>query len=148
MELFTLDYSVVLTNLINVGVALAFFACFWLANLSFSLYYNLGVAKEGFSGKKLINGIFKLIALCIGMALLTFAISAFPIFLQYIGIPVPESWVEVFNVSAMLMVILTGAMSYGKEAIETVIAIFSRVDKPVDILEDLLVKPEEIKIDK
>lgn len=148
MELFALDYSVVLTNLINVGVALTFFACFWLANFSFSLYYNLGIAKEGFSKKKLINGICKLLALCIGMAFLTFAISILPIFLQHVGIPLPEAWVEVFNVSAMLMVILTGAMSFGKEAIETVMAIFTKADKPVDIFEDLLVKPEELETDK
>lgn len=146
MELFTLDYSTVITNFINVSISLVFFACFWLANFSFSLYYNLGIAKESFSSQKLLNGICKLIALCIGMAFLTFAISALPIFLQYIGIPLSEAWSELFNVSAMLIVILTGAFSFGKEAIETVVAIFS--GKNTETLDELFINTKENKTDK
>ena len=147
MEILTLDYSIIIANMVNVGVALVFFACFWLANFSFSLYYNLGIAKESFSGKKLINGICKLIALCVGMAFLTFAISALPIFLQYIGIPLPEAWAEVFNVTAMLGVILTGALSFGKEAIKTVAAIFAGIDT-AEIKEGIIIKESEFDIEK
>lgn len=127
MQLLNFDYSVITANLTDVGIALMFFGCFWLANFAFSIYYNIGIAKESFNITKLLKGFFKLIALCFGIACLTLAISALPLFLQYIGIPLPEAWAEVFNVTAMLTVILTGAASYGKEAITTATNIFSGV---------------------
>lgn len=132
MDIFNFDYSIIITNLTNVGLALMFFACFWVANFAFSIYYNIGIAKENFDFMKLLKGVLKLFALCVGMAFLTLAISAFPMFLQYIGIPISEDWGDVFNVTAMLTVIFAGAISYGKEAISTAARIFSgKSDKEV-----------------
>lgn len=132
MQILNFDYSIITANLTNVGVSLMFFGCFWLANFAFSIYYNIGVAKESFKLTKLLKGLFKLLAICFGMSCLTLAISGLPLFLQHVGIPLPEAWTEVFNVTAMLTVVLTGAVSYGKEAIATATNIFSGVKNTND----------------
>ena len=47
-------FNALLENLTNIGWAMLIFLCAYLANVAFSLWYNIKIRKEDFDREKLI----------------------------------------------------------------------------------------------
>ena len=49
-------FEIIIGNLIKIGYAMAIFLCAYLANVVFSLWYNIKINCEPFSREKLATG--------------------------------------------------------------------------------------------
>ena len=111
--------NLILSNLCNVGVAVALLIVAWLANFSLSLYYNITLLKENWDRKKFLVGTGKLLSVCIGIALLTVAITALPVFFARMGIELPAGASDTVNIIVLITMFAVTAYKYITDAIET-----------------------------
>lgn len=72
-------FNALLENLTNIGWAMLIFLCAYLANVAFSLWYNIKIRKEDFDREKLIASGLKILVFVVGLTLLCTAITALPI---------------------------------------------------------------------
>ena len=111
--------EILITNLTNIGFAMALLSIAYVSNICFSLYYNIKISKESFDFNKLLNGVIKLIALCAGIATLAFVITLLPIYLTNIGIPIEEEFGNTFSIIAIISLFVQSIYKYIREAYET-----------------------------
>ena len=60
-------FNALLENLTNIGWAMLIFLCAYLANVAFSLWYNIKIRKEDFDRKKLIASGLKILVFVVGL---------------------------------------------------------------------------------
>lgn len=98
----------VLKNLIDIGWAMLIFLAAYLANVAFSLYYNIRILLQPFDKNKAINSALKVAAFVVGLTLLCVSITTLPLFAEQLGWAIPEEYTEIFAdlviVGAVLMV--------------------------------------------
>lgn len=111
--------NLILSNLCNVGIAVALLIVAWLANFALSLYYNITLLKENWDRKKFLVGAGKLLSVCIGIALLTVAITALPEFFTRMGIEFPAGATDTVNIIVLITMFAVTAYKYITDAIET-----------------------------
>ena len=63
-------FEIIIGNLIKIGYAIAIFLCAYLANVVFSLWYNIKINCEPFSREKLATGGLKALTFIVGAVLL------------------------------------------------------------------------------
>ena len=68
----------VLKNLIDIGWAMLIFLAAYLANVAFSLYYNIRILLQPFDKNKAINSALKVAAFVVGLPLLCVRIPHCP----------------------------------------------------------------------
>ena len=117
--------SQMITNLENVGIGLAIFIIAYLANMCFSLFYNIKILGESFDKSRIGNGIVKIIVFVIGMALVTIAVTGLPVFAEVVGFAIPDEYVDVFSVAVIIGMPLYGAVKYIKQAHDKMTNIFN-----------------------
>ena len=100
--------NAVLNNLIDIGWAMLIFLAAYLANVAFSLYYNIRILLQPFDKEKAINSALKVAAFVVGLTLLCVSITTLPLFAEQLGWAIPEEYTEIFAdlviVGAVLMV--------------------------------------------
>lgn len=106
-------------NLIYIGIAMGLLAVSWLSNFAFSLYYNIKLLSEPFDWDRIKTGVLKLIAVVAGTGLLVVVITFVPIFLQYVGVEIPDDYVQFFSVLAIVALFAKSIYTYIKQAYET-----------------------------
>lgn len=104
--------QVILENLKNISVGLGIFVFAYLANMSFSLYYNIKIAGEIFDSTKMKNGLLKMLSFLIGTLTLVIAVSIIPIYADKVGFTLPEDFVSAFSTVAIISVPLYGSCRY------------------------------------
>lgn len=118
----SLEYNLALT-----GVFMGLLALSWFSNFSCSLWYNVKFLHESFDKAKMLNGLLKLISLCLGIASFVIVITAVPIVLTEVNIPIPDDFTELFSIATILGVFLTkGIIPYCMEAYTTFTNIISK----------------------
>ena len=70
--------NAVLNNLIDIGWAMLIFLAAYLANVAFSLYYNIRILLQPFDKEKAINSALKVAAFVVGLTLLCVSITTLP----------------------------------------------------------------------
>lgn len=110
--------QLILNNLTNVGIGLGIVVLSYLSNIFFGMWYNVHIMGDKFSWKKLGNSILKILAIGIGIVLLTISITLIVPFAQENGLPIPEEYQEVVQILAILTVCLSAALKYIKDAWE------------------------------
>lgn len=105
-----------LQNLINIGWAMLIFLAAYLANVAFSLWYNLKILREAFDKAKPRESCLKVLTFLVGLTLLCFAITALPIFANMVGWPIPEEYADLFADLVIVGVVLLVSCKYIKEA--------------------------------
>ena len=111
----------VLQNLINIGWAMLIFLAAYLANVAFSLWYNIKILHEAFDKDKLIASGLKILTFVVGLTLLCTAITTLPLFANQVGWAIPEEYSDLFAIGAVLLV----ACKYIKEAFTKFVAILN-----------------------
>lgn len=115
----------ILHNLTNAGWAMLIFLCAYISNMAFSLYYNIKTLGESFTVSKLINSVYKVGSIGIGLTLLVVATTGLPAFANYIGWAIPDEYTQVFDDLAVLGVCLYVSCKYIAEAISKFTAILN-----------------------
>lgn len=106
----------ILTDLMYVGIGALLFLTAYLSNMSFSLFYNIKVLEEEFDKEKLKASITKLVVVVVGLALLCISITILPRFVNYVGLTIPNEYVEIFSNLAILTLFVSSACRYVFEA--------------------------------
>lgn len=107
-------------NLVLVSQFGGLLALAWLANFAASVYYNVNILDQKFDKARIINGLFKLVALCVGIASFVVVITAIPILLNHMDILITEEFADIFSIVTIIGVFVTkGIFPYCKQAYET-----------------------------
>ena len=138
--------NAIVENLINIGWAMLIFLAAYLANVAFSLWYNIKIQHQSFDKNKIIASALKILTFVVGLTLLCVAITTLPLFATQVGWVIPEEYTDIFAdiviIGAVLRVsckyftdifadiVITGAVllvscKYIKEAYEKFVAILN-----------------------
>lgn len=103
-------------NLINIGWAMLIFLAAYLANVAFSLWYNIKILHEPFDRDKLIASGLKILTFVVGLTLLCTSITALPLFATQVGWAIPEEYSDLFADLVIIGSVLLVSCKYIKEA--------------------------------
>lgn len=103
-------------NLINIGWAMLIFLAAYLANVAFSLWYNIKIQHEAFDKDKLIASGLKIATFVVGLTLLCTAITGLPLFATQVGWAIPEEYSDLFADLVIIGAVLLVSCKYIKEA--------------------------------
>lgn len=126
-------YQAVIANLVTIGWAMLIFLAAYLANVTFSLWYNIKLQKEQFSREKLITGGLKILTFIVGLTLLCIAVTTLPLFANEVGWAIPEEYSDLFADLVIIGAVLLVSCKYIKEAFTKFTAILNA--GPVDNVE-------------
>jgi hypothetical protein len=118
-------FEIIIGDLIKIGYAMAIFLCAYLANVVFSLWYNIKINREPFSREKLATGGLKALTFIVGLTLLCIAITTLPIFATEVGWTIPDEYAELFADLIIVGAVLLVACKYIKEAFTKFVAILN-----------------------
>lgn len=103
-------------NLINIGWAMLIFLAAYLANVAFSLWYNIKIQHETFDKDKLIASGLKIATFVVGLTLLCTAITGLPLFATQVGWAIPKEYSDLFADLVIIGAVLLVSCKYIKEA--------------------------------
>lgn len=126
-------YQAVIANLVTIGWAMLIFLAAYLANVTFSLWYNIKLQKEQFSREKLITGGLKVLTFVVGLTLLCISVTTLPLFANEVGWAIPEEYSDLFADLVIIGAVLLVSCKYIKEAFTKFTAILNA--GPVDNVE-------------
>ena len=106
----------ILENLISVGWSMLIFLAAYLANVTFSLWYNIKLQKEPFDRVKLIASAIKIATFVIGLVLLCVSVTTLPLFANEVGWTVPQEYSDIFADLVIIGAVLLVSCKYIKEA--------------------------------
>ena len=106
----------IIVALSQVGQAALLFILAYLTYCLFGVYFNVKVLQEKFSWRRLALSAVKIVVFSLGMALLTIVIAALPVFANSVGWGIPEEYINVFSVVAIVFTFLRVAAKYTLEA--------------------------------
>lgn len=128
METLNNFLELIINNSIIVGVSMLFLVGAYVSNILFSMYYNLGVKKQKFSIKKILNSVCKILCVVLGSFILCSVISTFTIFLNYVGISLTEDTIKWLTVATVLTINTEQTVAYIKEALDKYKKIINKTD--------------------
>lgn len=126
--------NAVIENLINIGWAMLIFLSAYLANVAFSLWYNIKIQRQSFDKSKLIASALKVLTFVVGLTLLCVAITTLPLFATQVGWTIPDEYTDIFADLVIIGAVLLASCKYIKEAFEKFTAILNSAK--IEIKED------------
>lgn len=126
--------NAVIENLINIGWAMLIFLSAYLANVVFSLWYNIKIQRQSFDKSKLIASALKVLTFVVGLTLLCVAITTLPLFATQVGWTIPDEYTDIFADLVIIGAVLLVSCKYIKEAFEKFTAILNSAK--IEIKED------------
>ena len=126
--------NAVIENLINIGWAMLIFLSAYLANVAFSLWYNIKIQQQSFDKSKLIASALKELTFVVGLTLLCVAITTLPLFATQVGWTIPDEYTDIFADLVIIGAVLLVSCKYIKEAFEKFTAILNSAK--IEIKED------------
>lgn len=95
-------WSMLQTNLLHTAIGMGIFLLAYIANIAFSIYYNIKVLGQKFNRQQAINSLLKLITFAIGCTCLVTVVTTLPIFANIAGLPLPEEFTNNLTMVAIL----------------------------------------------
>lgn len=117
--------NAIVENLTNIGWAMLIFLAAYLANVAFSLWYNIKIQQQSFDKSKLIASALKVLTFVVGLTLLCVAITTLPLFATQVGWTIPEEYTDIFADLVIIGAVLLVSCKYIKEAFEKFNAILN-----------------------
>lgn len=136
-------WNELLNNLMNIGFAMLIFLCAYLANIAFSLWYNIKILNQKFDKGKIYASGLKILVFVVGLTLLCIAITALPIFANQVGWEIPDEYADVFANIVIIAAVLLVSSKYIKGAYSKFIAILNTSNDIVKKEEVLLEVPTQ-----
>ena len=127
----------ILENLKNTAFAMLIFVGAYVANMLFSLWFNIKLLNQKFEPSRIKESALKIATFVVGLILLVTIVTAIPLFCEYVGLDLPEEYIEVFTNLAIIGITIYVSISYAKEAFDKFKAIL-HYEEPLDddIIED------------
>lgn len=122
--------ELLITNLVNIGLAGGLLALAYISNICFSLWYNIKGLRQAFDKTKFINGLLKLLAVIGGLGCLAIVVTFLPIFINYIGIAIDQTLIDYFNIIAILGLFIGTIIKYSTEGFDTLKKILNATTDP------------------
>ena len=107
-----------LENLTITSEAMVLFIVAYLANIMFSLYYNVTLVGQEFDRTRLIKSFIKAIIFALGLTMLILVITGLPVFMNAMGLNLPQEYQEVFNNLVIIITITSVTIKYTLESFE------------------------------
>ena len=126
-------FNSIVENLVSIGWSMLIFLSAYLANVTFSLWYNIKLQKEQFSREKLITSGLKILTFVVGLTLLCISVTTLPLFANEVGWAIPEEYSDLFADLVIIGAVLLVSCKYIKEAFTKFTAILNA--GPVDNVE-------------
>lgn len=82
------------------------------------MYFNIKIKKQKISKKKLITSGIKLACVVIGITLMCIVITTLPMFISYVGISIPDQYMEIFSNLIIVIAFVYATCQYIKDAYE------------------------------
>ena len=117
--------NAIVENLTNIGWAMLIFLAAYLANVAFSLWYNIKIQQQSFDKSKLIASALNVLTFVVGLTLLCVAITTLPLFATQVGWTIPEEYTDIFADLVIIGAVLLVSCKYIKEAFEKFTAILN-----------------------
>ena len=108
--------QIILSNLGKVGLGLAIFALAYIANMLFSMYYNIRIIGQSFSWLKIKESGIKVGTFILGTFCLTLSISCILPWAYQNGLPITKEYEEVISTISILTICLSSTIKYIIEA--------------------------------
>lgn len=115
----------IIHNLTNIGWAMLIFLSAYLANVAFSLWYNIKIQGDAFDKDKLVQSALKVLTFVVGLTLLCVAITTLPLFADQVGWSIPEEYSDIFADLVIIGAVLVVSCKYIKEAFSKFTAILN-----------------------
>lgn len=115
----------IIHNLTNIGWAMLIFLSAYLANVAFSLWYNIKIQGDAFDKDKLVQSALKVLTFVVGLTLLCVAITTLPLFADQVGWSIPEEYSDIFADLVIIGAVLVVTCKYIKEAFSKFTAILN-----------------------
>lgn len=109
-------FNSIVENLVSIGWSMLIFLSAYLANVTFSLWYNIKLLHEPFDREKLINSAYKIATFVIGLTLLCVALTTLPLFANEVGWAIPQEYTDLFADLVIIGAVLLVSCKYIKEA--------------------------------
>lgn len=109
-------FNSIVENLVSIGWSMLIFLSAYLANVTFSLWYNIKLLHEPFDREKLINSAYKIATFAIGLTLLCVALTTLPLFANEVGWAIPQEYTDIFADLVIIGAVLLVSCKYIKEA--------------------------------
>lgn len=109
-------FAAIVENLVSIGWSMLIFLSAYLANVTFSLWYNIKLLHEPFDREKLINSAYKIATFAIGLTLLCVALTTLPLFANEVGWAIPQEYTDLFADLVIIGAVLLVSCKYIKEA--------------------------------
>lgn len=100
-------------------IAFIFF-CLILANIIGGLYYSIGSKKQLFNWKKLLNGLFKGLAVLVSNYLLALALVAIPYAVADAGVNIEQELLQGISILILFLIWFRALIRYAAAVIEKV----------------------------
>ena len=121
----------ILTNLLHTLIALAFFVAVYIANVLFSLFYNIEILKQDFEPERIKQSALKVLVFVIGLTLLVVSITALPVFAEMVGWQIPDEYKDLFGILVIITAVFLPTLKYIRKAYEKVNKILNEdIDNP------------------
>ena len=112
----TAIWTLIILAVWQFGSSMLIFLSAYLANVTFSLWYNIKLLHEPFDREKLINSAYKIATFVIGLTLLCVALTTLPLFANEVGWAIPQEYTDLFADLVIIGAVLLVSCKYIKEA--------------------------------
>jgi len=106
----------ILINLQYTLIALLFFVAVYVANVLFSLYYNIEILKQEFDINRIKQSVLKVATFIGGLTLLVVSITAFPVFAELVGWTIPDEYRELLGIAVIFGAVFVPTLKYLRKA--------------------------------
>lgn len=105
-------------NLFYCGIGGVLFLLSYLSNIVLGMYYNIKIKNQKLSKKKLIQSLIKFVCVIVGVTLLCIVVTTLPMFVDYVGISIPEEYLNLFSNLIIVLAFIIATCQYVKESYE------------------------------
>lgn len=110
--------SLVITNLTKIGIGAVLFLIAYLSNMGLGAWKSVRLDGYAFDMKLILNSIVKYIVLVLSVAGLCVVVTVVPEYTNYVGLGIPDEYIEVVSNIVIVGTFITGIYIYAKDGID------------------------------
>lgn len=118
--------NIIITNLEQVGIGIVLFMLAYMANIGLGTWKNVKIEGYEFDWKLIAQSLIKFVVLIFSIGCLSISISIIPLYATYIGIDIGAETMETMDSLVIISAFLSATITYLKDAISKLQAIFTK----------------------
>lgn len=110
--------NLIVSNLYKIGIGAVLFLITYLSNMGLGAWRSVNIDGFDFDLRLIINSLIKYVVLVLSVAGLCISVTIVPEYANYVGLGVPEEYIEVMSNVVIIGAFLTGIYIYAKDGLE------------------------------